>query len=43
MIRQHLYWPDIINAARMEVNNCDTCQRKKRSNEKYDKLPDKLD
>ena len=25
-----------------EVNNCDTCQRTKRSNKKYNKLPAKL-
>ena len=42
MIRQHLYWPDKIDDVWKEVNNCDTCQRTKRSNKKYDKLPAKL-
>ena len=32
MIRQNLYWPDIIDAVRKEVNNYDTCQRTKLSN-----------
>ena len=32
MIFQHLYWPDIRYAVQKEVNNCDTCQRTKRSN-----------
>ena len=27
MVCQHLYWPDIIDAVRMELINCDTCQR----------------
>ena len=42
MILQHLYWPDIRDAVRNEVINCDTCQRKKRSNKKYGILPAKL-
>ena len=42
MIFQHLYWPDIINTVRMEVTNCDTYQRTKRSNETYGKLTAKL-
>ena len=33
MIRQHLYWPDIIYLAQKEVTNCDTFQRTKQSNE----------
>ena len=39
---QHLYWPYIRDAIRKEVTNCDTCQRTKRSNKKYGKLPAKL-
>ena len=42
MIFQHLYWPDIRNAVWKEVTNCDTCERTKRSNKKYGKLPAKL-
>ena len=42
MIFQHLYWFDIRYAVRKEVTNCDTCQRTKRSNKKYGKLPAKL-
>ena len=42
MVFQHLYWPDIIDAVRKEVTNCDTCQSTKRSNIKYGKLPAKL-
>ena len=38
MINQYLYWPDIIDAVRKEVSNCDTCQRTKRSNKQYGKL-----
>ena len=41
-IHQNLYWPNIKDAVCDEVNNCDTCQRKKRSNKKYGKLPAKL-
>ena len=29
IILQHLYWPDIRDPVRKEVNNCDTCQRTK--------------
>ena len=43
MIFQHLYWPNIRDYARKEVNNCDTCQRTKRSNKKYGKLTANLD
>ena len=39
MICQHLYYPGIREAVLKEVTNCDTCQRKKHSNKKYDKLP----
>ena len=39
MIFQNLYWPCIRNAGRKEVNNCDTLQRTKKSNERYGKLP----
>ena len=42
MIRQHLYWPNIRDAVLRELIICDTCQRTKRSNKKYVKLPDKL-
>ena len=42
IIHQHLYWPNIIDAIKKEVTNCDTCQHKKISNKKYVKLPDKL-
>ena len=42
MIRQKLYWSDIIDAVRKEVTYCDTCQRTKKSNKKYGKLPAKL-
>ena len=27
IIFQNLYWPDIRDAVRREVSNCDTCQR----------------
>ena len=43
MICQHFYWPNIIDAVRKEVTNCDTFQHKKRSNREYVKLPAKLD
>ena len=42
IIRQHLYWPSIINSVHKEVTNGDTCQRTKRSNIKYGKLPSNL-
>ena len=42
MIFQHFHWPGIINSVQKEVTNCDTCQRKKRSNKKYGKLPANL-
>ena len=42
MILQHLYWPNIRNAVRMEVTNCDTCQRTKLSNKDFGKLPANL-
>ena len=32
MIRQHLYWPDIIDDIWKELNNCDTCQHTKQPN-----------
>ena len=38
---QNLYWPGIINAVQKEVKKFDSCQRKKRSNIKYGKLPAK--
>ena len=41
MIFQYLYWTGIRNAVWKEVNNCDTCQHKKRSNIIYDELPAK--
>ena len=41
IIYQHLYWPGIGNAVGKEVTNCDTCQRTKRLNKKYGKLPAK--
>ena len=42
MISQHLYWPEIRDAVRKEVTNCDTCQCTKRPNKKYGELPSKL-
>ena len=42
MLFQHLYWPGIRYSVRKEVTNCDAYQRKKLSNKKYSKLPDKL-
>ena len=39
MIRQHLYWPGIIEAVRKKVTNCDTCQHIKRSNKRHGELP----
>ena len=39
VIRQHLYWPGIRYSVRKELENGDTCKRKKRSNKKYGKLP----
>ena len=41
-IHQNLYWPDIRDTIWKEVINCNTCQRKKRSNKKYGKLPAKV-
>ena len=41
MIHLHLYCPGIRIAVWKEVNNCDTCQHKKRSNIIYDELPAK--
>ena len=41
MIFQHLYWPGIRKSVWKEGNNCDTCQRTKRSNIKYGKLTSK--
>ena len=40
--RQQLYWPGIREAFYIEVMYCDACQRKKRSTNKYGKLPAKL-
>ena len=34
IIRQNFYWPDIRDAVRKEVTNCDTCKRTKQSNKK---------
>ena len=42
IICQYFYWTNIINTFQREVSNCDTCQRTKRSNKKYSKLPAKL-
>ena len=42
IICQPFYWPDIRDAVQKEVNNCDTCQRTKRSKKKYGKLQDNL-
>ena len=42
MLCKYLYWPDIRDVVRREVSNCDTCQRTKRSNKKYGKLPSRL-
>ena len=39
MICQHLYCPGILKAVRKEANNCDTCQRTKRSKIEYGTLP----
>ena len=41
MIFQHLYWHGIQKSVQKEVKHCDTCQRTKRSNKKYGKLPAK--
>ena len=41
IIRQHLYWPEIMYDVQKEVTNCDTFQRTKQSNIKYGKLPAK--
>ena len=38
MICQHLYLPGTINWVCKEVNNFETCQRTKQSNNNYDKL-----
>ena len=40
-MRHYFYWPNIRDAVRREVTNCDTCQRTKRSNKKWGKLPAK--
>ena len=37
-----MHWTDMRYAVWKEVTNCDTCQRTKRSKEKYGKLPAKL-
>ena len=42
MINHNLYCPKIRDAVHKEVTNCDTCKRKKWSNNKYGTLPDKL-
>ena len=38
MICKHIYWPGMIKAVQKEVTSCGTCQRTKRSNNKYGKL-----
>ena len=42
MINQHLYCPDIRDAVRKEVHNCDTCKCTKQTNKKYGKLRPKV-
>ena len=42
-ICHHLYFPITRNAVRKESTNCDTCQRTKRPNKEYGKLPAKED
>ena len=39
---QKFYSTSIRNAIQKEVSNCGTCQRTKRLNKKYDKLPAQL-
>ena len=43
MIHQKLYYPNIIDAVQKEVTNFDTWQHTKGSDNKYGKLPAKLD
>ena len=38
---RHFYWTEIRTDVRKEVNICDTCQRTKRSNIQYGRLPAK--
>ena len=40
-IQQRLYWPGIRYTVRKKVTNCDNCQRTKKPNIKYGKLPAK--
>ena len=42
IISQHFYCTNIRYAVQKEVSNYDTCQRTKRSNKKYGKLPANL-
>ena len=42
IIRQHLYWPGIIEAVHKEVTGYDTCQHIKWSINKYGKSPANL-
>ena len=42
IIRQRLYWPDIIYAVLKEETNYDTCPFTKQSNKKYGTLPARL-
>ena len=41
MTHQNLYWTGKRESFQKEVTNCDTCQRTKRLNIKYSKLPAK--
>ena len=43
MICQQMYLPGMINWVCKEVNNFETCQRTKQSNNNYDKLLAKYD
>ena len=42
MVHQYLYWRGLIQAIKIEVSNCKTCQSTKWQNIKYGKFPDKL-
>ena len=40
-IRQHFYWKALRTTVHEVCKKCPTCQRAKKTNKKYDKLPPK--
>jgi hypothetical protein len=41
-IRQHFTWKNLVGTVKQVYSTCPTCQRTKRTNKKYGKLPEKL-